>query len=59
MSESTSSARGGASYLLLMLGYRRLLELVGSFVSAALVPCDLPAVVVETPALLLWRERAK
>ena len=42
-----------------MLGYVRLSELVGSFVSAALVPCDLPAVVVETPALLLWKERAK
>ena len=42
-----------------MLGYLRLLVLVGSFVSAALVPCDLPTVVVETPALLLWKERAK
>ena len=42
-----------------MLGYLRLPPLVGSFVSAALVPCDLPAVVVETPALLLWKERAK
>lgn len=42
-----------------MLGYLRLLSLVGSFVSGALVPCDLPAVVVETPALLLWKERAK
>lgn len=42
-----------------MLGYLRLSELVGSFVSAALVPCDLPTVVVETPALLLWKERAK
>ena len=59
MSESTSSARGGVSCLLLMLGYLRLSELVGSFVSAALVPCDLPTVVVETPALLLWKERAK
>lgn len=42
-----------------MLGYLRLLVLVGSFVSAALVPCDLPAVVVETPSLLPWKERAK
>lgn len=42
-----------------MLGYLRLLSLVGSFVSVALVPCDLPAVVVEAPALLLWKERAK
>lgn len=42
-----------------MLGYLRLLELVGSFVSGALVPCDLPAVVVEAPALLPWEERAK
>lgn len=42
-----------------MLGYLRLSELVGSFVSGALVPCDLPAVVVEAPALLLWKERAK
>ena len=42
-----------------MLGYLRLLVLVGSFVSAALVPCDLPAVVVETPTLFLWKERAK
>ena len=42
-----------------MLGYLRLLELVGSFVLRALVPCDLPAVVVEAPALLPWEERAK
>lgn len=42
-----------------MLGYLRLLSLVGSFVSATLVPCDLPAMVVEAPALLLWKERAK
>ena len=42
-----------------MLGYLRLLSLVGSFVSGALAPCDLPAVVVEAPALLLWKERAK
>ena len=42
-----------------MLGYVRLSELVGSFVSAALVLCDLPAVVVETPSLLPWKERAK
>ena len=42
-----------------MLGYLRLSELVSGFVSGALVPCDLPAVVVETPALLLWKERAK
>ena len=42
-----------------MLGYLRLLSLVGSFVSGALVPCDLPAVVVEAPALLPWEERAK
>ena len=42
-----------------MLGYLRLSELVGSFVSATLVPCDLPAVVVETSALLPWEERAK
>jgi len=42
-----------------MLGYLRLSERVGSFVSAALVPCDLPTVVVETPALLPRKERAK
>lgn len=42
-----------------MLGYLRLSEVVGSFVSATLVPCDLPAVVVEAPALLPWEERAK
>ena len=42
-----------------MLGYLRLLELVGSFMSTTLVPCDLPAMVVEAPALLLWEERAK
>ncbi len=42
-----------------MLGYLRLSELVGSFMSATLVPCDLPAVVVEAPALLPWEERAK
>ena len=42
-----------------MLGYLRLLVFVGSFVSATLVPCDLPAVVVETPSLLPWKERAK
>ncbi len=42
-----------------MLGYLRLLSLVGGFVSGALVPCDLPAVVVEAPALLSWEERAK
>ena len=42
-----------------MLGYLRLLSLVGSFVSATLVPCDLPAVVVEAPALLPCKERAK
>lgn len=42
-----------------MLGYLRLLAFVGSFVSRALEPCDLPAVVVEAPALLLWKERAK
>lgn len=42
-----------------MLSYLRLSELVGSFVSGALVPCDLPAMVVEAPALLPWEERAK
>lgn len=42
-----------------MLGCLRLLVLVGSFVSATLVPCDLPAVVVEAPSLLPWKERAK
>lgn len=42
-----------------MLGYLRLLVLVGSFVSVALVPCDLPAVVEEAPALLPREERAK
>ena len=42
-----------------MLGYLRLSELVGSFMSATLVPCDLPAVVVEAPALLPWKERVK
>lgn len=42
-----------------MLGYLRLLVLVGSFVSATLVPCDLPAVVVEAPSLLPWKGRAK
>lgn len=42
-----------------MLGYLRLLALVGGFVSGALVPCDLPAVIVEAPALLPWEERAK
>lgn len=42
-----------------MLGYLRLLVLVGSFVSATLVPCDLLAVVVEAPSLLPWKERAK
>ena len=42
-----------------MLGYLGLLSLVGSFMSATLVPCNLPAVVVEAPALLPWEERAK
>lgn len=42
-----------------MEGYLCLLSLVGSFVSATLVPCDLPAVVVEAPALLPCKERAK
>ena len=42
-----------------MLGYLRLLEIAGSFVSRAFVPCDLPAVIVEAPALLPWEERAK
>ena len=42
-----------------MLGYLRLSELVSSFVSGALVPCNLPAVVVEAPAFLPWEERAK
>lgn len=42
-----------------MLGYLRLLSLVGSFMSATLVPCNLPTVVVEAPALLPWEERAK
>ena len=42
-----------------MLGYLCLSELVGSFVSGALVPCNLPTVVVEAPALLPWEERAK
>ena len=42
-----------------MLGYLLLLSLVGSFMSATLVPCNLPTVVVEAPALLPWEERAK
>ena len=42
-----------------MLGCLRLLSLVASFVSGALVLCDLPAVVVEAPALLPREERAK
>ena len=42
-----------------MLGYLGLLSLVGSFMSATLVPCNLPTVVVEAPALLPWKERAK
>ena len=42
-----------------MLGYLRLLSLVGSFMSATLVLCNLPTVVVEAPALLPGEERAK